>query len=85
MYQLRQLIARRRMCLANLLVSDCDHLVGCFRLYLPVQRRLSAFRAQKFQLVLILVYVPSIYLKFRQNYWGVHLRLAQLRVYANHN
>ena len=83
MYQLRQLIARRRMCLASLLVPDCDYLVGCFRLYLPVQRRPLVFRAQKFQLVLILVYAPSIYLKFRQNCQGVHLQLVQLRAYAN--
>ena len=83
MYLLGQLIARRRMCLASLLVPDCDHLVGCFRLCLPVQRRPLAFHVQKFQSVLILVYAPSIYLKFRQNCRGVHLRLVQLHAYAN--
>ena len=85
MYLLGQLIARRRMYLANLLVPDCGNLVGCSRLYLPVQRRPLAFRVQKFQLVLILVYAPSIYLKFRQNYRGAHLQLVQLRAYANHS
>ena len=82
---LGQLIARYHMCPANLLAPDCGHLVDCFRLYLPVQRRPLAFRAQKFQLVLILVYAPSIYLKFRQNYRGAHLQLVQLRAYANHS
>ena len=85
MYQLDQLIARYRMCFASLLVSYCGHLADCFRLCLPVQHRPLAFRAQKFQLVLILVYAPSIYLKFRQNCQGAHLQRGRVGEEASDN
>ena len=73
------------MCFANLAMLDCGRLVDYFRPCLLVRHKPLAFRAQKFQLALVLIYMPDIYLKCQRNYPAALSQRAQLRVYANHN